>query len=91
MQTKDDILSMPGIKLDLIGKVENRPDSARILDYLNASEDVRREASVALTEPLTMIGRRSTPELADRLSRLRDRFDRFGYVRAIKETSLAAQ
>ena len=86
MQTQDDILSMPGIKLDLIGKVENfNTDFVRILDYLNASEDVRREAVAAINEshhddwPTYY-----TPELADRIYRAYEPdFDRFGYVRAL--------
>jgi hypothetical protein len=94
MQTQDDILSMPGIKLDLIGKVENfDTDFIRILDYLNAGEDIRREATGAINEshhddwPTYY-----TPELADRIYRAYEPdFDRFGYVRAFKETSLAGQ
>jgi hypothetical protein len=86
MQTQDDILSMPGIELNLIGKVENfDADFVPILDYLNASEDVRREASTPLNEshhddwPSYY-----TPELADRIYRAYEPdFDRFGYVRAI--------
>ena len=87
LQTQDDILSMPGINLDMIGKVETfGADFVRVLDHLKASEDIRREALVALNEshhddwPTYY-----TPELADRIYRAYERdFDRFGYVRAIR-------
>jgi hypothetical protein len=86
MQTQDDIISMPGIEIDLIGKVENfDADFARILDYLNASQEIRRAASIALNEshhadwPTYY-----TPELADRIYRAYEPdFDRFGYTRAL--------
>jgi hypothetical protein len=86
MQAQDDILSMPGINLDMIGRVETfDADFARVLDYVNAGNDIRREAGVAINEshhndwPTYY-----TPELADRIHRAYEcDFDRFGYVRAI--------
>ena len=87
MQAQDDILSMPGIELDMIGKVETfDADFARVLDHLDASEDIRREAAVALNEshhndwPTYY-----TPDLADRIYRAYEcDFNRFGYARAVR-------
>jgi len=92
LQAQDDILSMPGIALDLIGKVETfDADFVRVLDYLGASDEVRREAAIAVNEshhndwPTYY-----TQELADRIYRAFERdFDRFGYTRAIRETATA--
>ena len=45
LQTQDDILTTPGIDLDFIGRVETfDADFARVLDYLDASDAIRREA-----------------------------------------------
>ncbi len=85
LQVQDDIISMPGIEFDLIGKVENfDADFARVLDHLGASDAVRREAGFAANEshhddwPTYY-----TPELADRIYRAYEcDFDRFGYARA---------
>ena len=82
---------MPGIELGLIGKVETfDADFARVLDYLHASDEIRREAAIAINEshhddwPAYY-----TRELADRIYRAYERdFDRFGYTRAIKSTAL---
>ncbi len=86
LQAQDDIISMPGIELNLIGKLENfNADFAGVLDFLNAADDIRREAAVAINKshhhdwPLYY-----TLELADRIYRTYERdFDRFGYTRAI--------
>ena len=86
MQTQDEILSMPGIELDLIGKVETfDADFVRILDHLDASDEIRREATIVIN------GSRHdawttyyTPELADRIYRAYEcDFDRFRYARSI--------
>jgi hypothetical protein len=87
LQTQEDILSLPGIALDMIGKVETfDADFVRVLDYVNASDAIRREAAVALNEshhddwPSYY-----TPELADLIYRAYEcDFDRFGYARAIR-------
>jgi hypothetical protein len=87
MQAQDDILSMPGIELDMIGKVETfDTDFVRVLDYVNAGDAVRREAAIALNEshhndwPTYY-----TPELAGRIYRAYEcDFDRFGYARVIR-------
>jgi len=86
IQTQDDILSMPGIELDLIGKVETfRSDFERVLDHLRASPDVRREAVIPLNESHSDDWPEYyTPELADRIYRAYEcDFDRFHYPRAV--------
>jgi hypothetical protein len=91
-QAQDDILSMPGIALDFVGKVETfAQDFARVLDHLRAGEALRRAAITAINEsghdhwPSYY-----TPSLADRLYRAYEcDFDRFAYSRALKQTSRA--
>jgi hypothetical protein len=85
-QVQDDILSMPGIRLDFIGKVETfAQDFARVLDYLRASDALRRAATATINEsPHDPWARYYTPELADRLYAAYEcDFDRFAYPRAI--------
>jgi sulfotransferase famil protein len=86
IQAQDDILSMPGIKLDLVGKVETfRQDFARVLDHVGADNAVRREAVIPLNESHSDDWPEYyTSELADRIYRAYEcDFDRFGYSRAI--------
>jgi len=86
IQAQDDILSIPGIKLDLIGKVESfRADFARVLDHLGASDAVRREAVIPLNESHSDDWPEYyTAELADRIYHAYEcDFDRFGYPRAV--------
>ncbi len=85
-QVQDDVLSMPGITLDFVGKVETfAQDFARVLDHLRASDALRRVAMSAVNK-----SRHDhwtsyyTPELADRLYGAYEcDFDRFAYPRAI--------
>jgi hypothetical protein len=85
LQAQDEILSMPGIELGLIGKVEAfDADFVRVLDHLGASDEIRREAAIVINEshhndwPTYY-----TPELADRIYRAYEcDFDRFGYARS---------
>ncbi len=84
LQTQDAILSIPGIALDLIGKVENfDADFARVLEYLNAAADIRRDATVAVNESHhDDWSSFYTGDLADRIYRAYEcDFDRFGYAR----------
>jgi hypothetical protein len=84
-QVQHDIVAMPGIALDLIGKVESfSTDFARVLDHLGASEAVRREAVAPINESdHDHWAGYYTPELADRIYRAYEcDFDRFAYPRA---------
>lgn len=91
-QAQDDILSMPGIKLDLIGKVETfGADFARVLDHLSASDAHRREAAVVINESHhDDWASYYTAGLADLVYRAYEcDFDRFGYARAFRATAAA--
>jgi hypothetical protein len=86
IQTQDDILSMPGIKLDLIGRVESFGDDfARVLDHIGAGEAVRRDAVIPVNEShIDDWSKYYTSDLADRIYRAYEcDFDRFGYPRPI--------
>jgi len=92
IQAQDGILSMPGIKIDHIGKVESfAKDFVPVLDHLQASDAVRRDAAIPINQ-----SRHNhwpayyTPALADRIYRAYERdFDRFGYPRAFPRGSAA--
>jgi Sulfotransferase family len=91
IQTQDGILTVPGIKLDFIGKVEAfEQDFARILDHLGASNGFRREALVPVNASRHHHwSTYYTPELADQVYRAYERdFDRFGYPRAIADEQI---
>ena len=84
-QTQDDILSMPGIALDFVGKVETfAQDFARVLEHLGASETLRHEATLPMNESHhDHWASYYTHELADRIYRAYEcDFDRFAYPRA---------
>jgi hypothetical protein len=85
-QLQADIVSMPGIRLDLIGKVETfLQDIGRVLDHLQAAESVRREAMKPLNQSRhAHWPNYYTPELARRIYSTYERdFDLFGYARAV--------
>jgi len=86
VQTQADILSMPGIKLDFIGKVESfQEDFACILDRIGASNALRREAAIPVNEShCDDWPNYYTGDLADRIYRAYEcDFDRFGYPRSV--------
>ena len=87
-QQQSDIVELPGITFDLIGKTETfANDFKPVLDYVGASDEVRRAA----IPPFHTSARRGlsdyfTPELAERIYRAYERdFDKFGYPRALPE------
>jgi len=80
------MLDVPGIELDIVGRVESfRTDFARVLDHLNACDQLRQKAFMLLNAS----PHRSWPEyyttaLADRVYRAYERdFDLLGYPRAV--------
>jgi hypothetical protein len=85
-QLQDDILNMPRLALDFIGRVETfARDIRRVLDHVGADQRLRQaavmppHASPHHSWPLYY-----TQDLADRVYRAYERdFDRFGYPRAI--------
>ncbi|MGB8628730.1 MAG: sulfotransferase family protein [Xanthobacteraceae bacterium] len=83
---QDDLLTMPGIKLDLVGKVESfAEDFASVLDHAGAGVRLRQIADVHFNasqhQPWPNY---YTAGLADRAYRAYERdFDRFNYSRTI--------
>jgi Sulfotransferase family len=85
IQTQDDILSMPGIELDFVGKVESfAQDFTRVLDHIGATDAMRREAAVPVNESHSDDWPSYyTDELAGLIYRAYEcDFDRFGYPRS---------
>ncbi len=87
-QLQADILSMPGISLDLIGRVESfAADFSRVLDHVNAPEHLRQEVLL----PKNASGREGcrdyfTPDLAERVYRAYERdFDLLHYPRTVPD------
>jgi hypothetical protein len=86
IQTQSAILDIPGLHCTFIGKVESfDADFARVLDFLNASDEVRSEAAQPINEshhedwPAYY-----TADLADRVYRTYEAdFDSYGYLRAL--------
>jgi hypothetical protein len=82
LQSQDDILAMPGIALDLVGRIERFSDDiSRVLDHIGAVNGIRGNAVVPINP-----SRHGpwidyyTPALRDRVYRAYERdFDRFGY------------
>ncbi len=86
IQVQADILSMPGITLDLVGKVESFiEDFIQVLDHLGADDAVRRDAMQPLNASYhDHWAEHYTPELAERIYRAYEcDFDRFGYARSV--------
>ncbi len=89
---QDDLLNMPGIKLDFVGKVESfREDFTRVLDHVGT--DPRTQRAVGTTHNASC--HRPWPDyytdaLAARVYRAYEcDFGRFGYTRAITSFAVA--
>jgi hypothetical protein len=84
LQAQHDILAMPGIQLDFIGRIERfTTDFVQVLDRIGASNGVRGEAANPIN--LSRHGPWEdyyTPTLRERVYRAYERdFDMFGYPR----------
>ena len=82
-----DILDMPGIELNLVGRVESfEKDFMRVLDYAHANDTLRAEAVKLVNASDNMEWTRYyTNELADRVYKAYELdFDRFQYPRKLQ-------
>jgi Sulfotransferase family len=87
-QRQNDILDMPGINLDLVGKMESfGTDFARVLQHVGACEPFKTAAATPLHRSLHQPWPHYyAPTLADRVYRAYESdFDRLGYPRAIQK------
>jgi hypothetical protein len=84
--SQDDMLDMPGIKLDLIGKVESfHDDFTRVMEHVGAGQALRDAVNGRLNESEHRPWRDYyTSEIADQVYRAYERdFDRLRYPRGI--------
>jgi hypothetical protein len=84
-QLQDDILDMPGIALDFVGKVESfEADFARVLEHVGADRETRASVQTRLNQSRHQSWQDYyTPVLADQVYRTYERdFDRLRYPRA---------
>lgn len=91
-QTQDDLLDMPGVKLNFVGRVESfREDFGRVLDHVGADQSIRQSLGLNFNASL----HRPWPDyytdaLAERVHRAYEcDFDRFRYARALRATAVA--
>jgi hypothetical protein len=85
-QPQADFLALPGLPLDLVGKVESfATDFARVLDHVGAGDPVRRAAGVYVNaSPHQATATYYTKALADLVYDTYERdFDLLGYPRAL--------
>jgi hypothetical protein len=87
-----DVLEMPGIRLDIIGKVENfASDVSRILHDVPMDAELRARVRERVAQPLNPSARGRcaqyfSPELVDMAYRAYEKdFDKLGYPRALPE------
>jgi Sulfotransferase family len=83
-QLQDDIVSMPRLALDFIGKVESfTRDVVRVLDHVDAGAELRQRALIPMhASPHTRWPDYYTAALAERVYGAYEAdFDRFGYPR----------
>jgi hypothetical protein len=91
-QLQADLLDMPGIALDLVGKMESFASDFRpVLDHVGADDVLRRRALVPFNASQhSRWADYYTDELAAQVYRAYERdFDRFGYSRALAGYPLA--
>jgi hypothetical protein len=88
MQRQSDLLRVPGVPVDFIGKVENfSNDIVRVLDHVGASDELLKRVAVQLNKSaISRVSEYYTPELAARVFRAYEAdFDLLGYPRALPE------
>jgi hypothetical protein len=87
-QLQDDFATVPGLPLNLIGKVESfQTDFARVLDHIGVTNEARARYLQQAVNPSSHEPWQEyyTDALAARVYRAYERdFDKFGYPRAIK-------
>jgi hypothetical protein len=87
-QLQDDFATVPGLPLNLIGKVESfQTDFARVLDHIGVTNEARARYLQQAVNPSSHEPWQQyyTDALATRVYRAYERdFDKFGYPRAIK-------
>jgi hypothetical protein len=87
-QLQDDFVTVPGLPLNLIGKVESfQTDFARVLDHIGANNEARARYLQQAVNPSSHAPWQEyyTDALAARVCRAYERdFDKFGYPRTIK-------
>lgn len=89
LQVQQDIVTIPGIKLDFVGKVESfESDFTLVLDHLKAADDARREAQTPANESNhDKWPNYYTRDLADRIYRAYEQdFDQFCYPRVLAQS-----
>jgi len=87
-QLQDDFATVPGLPLNLIGKVENfQTDFARVLDHIGVTNEARARYLQQAVNPSSHEPWQEyyTDALAARVNRAYERdFDKFGYPRTVK-------
>jgi hypothetical protein len=87
-QRQDDFVTVPGLPLNLIGKVESfQTDFARVLDHIGVTNEARARYLRQAVNPSSHKPWQQyyTDALAARVYRAYERdFDKFGYPRAVR-------
>ena len=87
-QLQDDFATVPGLSLNLIGKVESfQTDFARVLDHIGVTNEARARYLQQAVNPSSYEAWQEyyTDALAARVYRAYERdFDKFGYQRTVK-------
>jgi hypothetical protein len=94
LQLQHDVISVPGIELDLVGKVESfANDFSRVLQHVGANELLCRQSLISLNESAHEDWRSYyTADLADRVYYAYERdFDHLRYPRMLADTRPALE